>query len=167
MDRRLFRLLYRSTADISGSSVFVAASIDDIVKQSSIRNSKANISGALVYVDDVFVQVLEGEMSSLEVTFERICRDLRHRQLKLVELQEVGARLFGPWSMVGINRRDLEAAKDDPFIADLDLHLGMRPEDVVRAMRAALRGQPATTPQGVNALEPPCDPFAHHDEVMH
>jgi hypothetical protein len=55
-----------------------------------------------MFVDGLFVQALEGEAGKLEATFERICRDLRHRRVVLHEFSEAPERVFARWAMVGV-----------------------------------------------------------------
>jgi hypothetical protein len=70
-----------------------------IAEASARRNAECGVTGALAYIDGHFIQVLEGEMRSLEETFERICNDFRHREMKLIDYQTVPARLFPHWQM--------------------------------------------------------------------
>ena len=70
------------------------------------RNAECGSTGSLAYIDGHFIQVLEGEMYPLEDTFERICNDFRHREMKLIDYQAVPARLFPHWHMACITEQD-------------------------------------------------------------
>ena len=62
-------------------------------------NSRNNISGMLLYVDDSFFQVLEGDPAVLRPLYERIEKDKRHAKvIKLLD-QQITERTFSEWSM--------------------------------------------------------------------
>ena len=63
------------------------------------RNRPIHIIGALVYDDLWLIQALEGEQSAVKSTFDRIARDKRHANPKILRLAYAPARLFGDWSM--------------------------------------------------------------------
>ena len=107
------RLLYSSEAALEGTELQVTQQVSSIVRRSQARNEAGGLSGALLFASNMFVQVLEGPIGQVEETFERICCDLRHRQLRLFELVAAEERVFGAWSMaeLGLDRtmRGLEA----------------------------------------------------------
>ncbi|MFE1600224.1 BLUF domain-containing protein [Methylobacterium sp. ID0610] len=106
----LHRLLYRSEITLPGSETAVRHQIDAIVAESEARNAAAELTGALLYVRGLIVQVLEGPLPAIEATFERICCDLRHRRVELLELTQAEGRMFGSWSMTHIRvGHDLDA----------------------------------------------------------
>lgn len=97
--RPLFRILYRSRCAISGSDPCVEAEIEQILRQSEVANARAGLTGALLLTQSTFVQALEGPGEALEATFERICCDLRHSEVQLLEFTRIEERTFGEWSM--------------------------------------------------------------------
>ena len=98
----LHSILYRSEAALAGTGPELDQQILAIVEASRVRNCAAGLSGALMITSNSFVQVLEGPLAAVEATFERICRDLRHRRLELLEFTSREERLFGNWSMAQI-----------------------------------------------------------------
>ncbi|MGY2048182.1 BLUF domain-containing protein [Methylobacterium sp. JK268] len=98
----LHRLLYRSEAALPGREALIDRDLDGIVAASQARNAAAGLTGALLHVRGTFLQVLEGPLPALEATFERICCDLRHRRVVLLELTPAETRLFGAWSMTRV-----------------------------------------------------------------
>ena len=98
----LHRILYRSTSRVGGSASDVRQSLDDIVRVSAAANAAADLTGALLFAGSVFIQVIEGPMEPLEACFERICCDLRHREVRLLKLARADRRLFGPWPMLDV-----------------------------------------------------------------
>lgn len=95
----IHRLLYRSEMDLAGTAVGVQMQIVEMVRNSAARNAADGLTGALLHTRGLFIQVLEGPPPALEATFERICCDLRHRRVELIELVEAEERLFERWSM--------------------------------------------------------------------
>jgi len=92
------RIIYFSTNNIGGGDE-VAATLKQILSSSIRNNVAAGITGGLMFNRNYFVQVLEGEHSSLLNTFTRIRADTRHQEIVLVEQKPVNDRFFGAWSM--------------------------------------------------------------------
>ena len=97
------RLLYRSDIDLVGSAADIQQQIGEIVRLSQARNAAAGLTGALLLTRGVFIQALEGPLPAIETTFERICCDLRHRRVELLELVQAEGRVFGEWSMARVS----------------------------------------------------------------
>ena len=58
------------------------------------NNIKNNITGVLIYKNQNFLQVLEGEETLVDKTFERIKHDTRHRNLFKVINTSIQERIF-------------------------------------------------------------------------
>jgi hypothetical protein len=70
------------------------------ILESSRRNNPAQgITGALLLVQDMFLQVLEGPKSTVEATMERIAKDARHSDMTVLLSSSVDQRSFADWSM--------------------------------------------------------------------
>ena len=93
------RLLYRSDSELTGSDRAVREAAFEIATASAVRNASEGVTGALMFVGGVFVQLLEGEASTVEAVFERICRDRRHRRLQLLDYSHGEERAFGDRDM--------------------------------------------------------------------
>lgn len=98
----LHRLLYTSDVALIGNEADIRQQVADIVAQSAARNAAEGLTGALLQTRGMFIQALEGPMAAVEATFERICCDLRHRRVDLLEFVRADSRVFGEWSMVSI-----------------------------------------------------------------
>jgi hypothetical protein len=96
----LFRLFYRSDSELTGADRAVREAAFEIADAAAERNRLEGITGALMVAGSVFVQLLEGERDALEATFERICRDMRHRRLLILDYSEIEERGFDNWAMV-------------------------------------------------------------------
>jgi len=95
----LVRCLYASRA----RQPLVPATTDAILEQSRRNNPPRGVTGLLCYVDDVFVQVLEGGRDPVCDLFATIVRDDRHHSVRLLVYEEIGERRFGHWNMGQVN----------------------------------------------------------------
>ena len=75
----LRRILYTSRA-ADGVSMRDAY---DIIRVSHNRNSRAGITGGLIFIDGHFVQLMEGLPAAVEERYARIAADARHRDVVL------------------------------------------------------------------------------------
>jgi len=100
----LFQIVYTSTA--AGS--LGRAELVELLKRSVQRNTRAGITGILLYKDSCFMQVLEGEESVLIPLFSRICRDPRHHHVIPLIHEPIEQRHF-PNSAMAF--RDLDSAE--------------------------------------------------------
>lgn len=95
----LSRLLYTSDACIRDSNVPVVIQVHEMAHASAKRNAASELTGALLFIENQFIQVLEGTPEAIEQIFERICCDLRHTNVTLVDLASVNERMFSEWEM--------------------------------------------------------------------
>ena len=73
----LYQLVYTSTA----TKPFSKAELVELLKGSVRRNTRAGITGLLLYQDGTFIQALEGEKEVLTDLFEKISHDRRHHHI--------------------------------------------------------------------------------------
>jgi len=73
--------------------------LEEILVDARTGNEKRNITGALVYVDGVFFQLLEGEEAAVRDLMASIASDARHRSVKVFYEAPVDARAFQSWRM--------------------------------------------------------------------
>ena len=93
----LYRLVYYSANRIG--SLTAAAEVDRILEASRRNNQLVGVTGALMFSDGFFGQVLEGLQPAIEATFERIQQDPRHGDVSLLEFAPVTDRSFSDWAM--------------------------------------------------------------------
>jgi hypothetical protein len=90
----LFQLIYSSDAACD-----IDQEIDLIMAASTRNNPQQGITGLLVYSDDIFLQVLEGEEKTVQACYERIRQDPRHTDCDVVHSHAVSKRSFPKWAM--------------------------------------------------------------------
>jgi hypothetical protein len=62
-------------------------------------NEQHYITGALVYGDNHFLQVIEGEEKAVTTLYQRIARDYRHQQVVKLADNPIQQRRFAQWAM--------------------------------------------------------------------
>lgn len=90
----IFNLFYTSSA-----SDFQPNELERLLEKSRENNNVNGITGILLYCDGVFVQLLEGEISKVKETFERIAKDPRHKDLRNIVATNSPERYFPKWKM--------------------------------------------------------------------
>jgi hypothetical protein len=97
----LYRLVYASTSLLSGDSDAARQQIADILSCSRRNNAADDITGALLFSDTNFAQVL-GPRAAVERLYETLHHDPRHKDLLLLLTERLEARQFSQWSMAYI-----------------------------------------------------------------
>lgn len=121
-----------------------------ILKTARANNRLHGIVGALLLVDSVFLQVLEGPADAVDRLMANIRRDRRHDGVVAL-LEEVHGQqppMFGDWSMgfcrLGavdeIAGKGLQPLDLGPLLATLDRHPDRRASIILRAFIDANRG---------------------------
>jgi hypothetical protein len=62
-------------------------------------NVKFNITGCLLFHKGEFLQLLEGERQCIEQLYDNIKKDVRHRNVNLIYLEDCEQRNFENWTM--------------------------------------------------------------------
>ncbi len=96
MRHDLVRLVYLSRMSVVDDPRW---EIDDILRASHVNNTRAGVTGALIFDRGDFGQVLEGSAEAVRDTFRRIRLDVRHFRVTVVEMCGVAERAFEGWSM--------------------------------------------------------------------
>jgi len=102
----LVRCLYASRA----AAPLDSARVEAIVEQSHRNNPPRGITGLLCFVDDVFVQVLEGGRAEVADLFNIIILDDRHHSVRILNYVEIPERRFGHWNMGQVNMARVNTA---------------------------------------------------------
>jgi hypothetical protein len=63
------------------------------------NNRQLGITGALLFTEVYFAQILEGPLGAVETLFERIQCDRRHSDVTVLSFHPVASRRFAGWSM--------------------------------------------------------------------
>ena len=128
----LVRLLYASRAVDTR-----AEAIEAILAQSRQHNPSCGITGILCYGGGVFLQAIEGGRTAISELYGHIQRDQRHKEVVLLDYEEIPERRFGGWTMGQVNLLKLnhsillkysEKAELDPYAASGKVSLALLEE---------------------------------------
>lgn len=92
---QLTRLFYVSRATKKGASQIIT----DILREARAFNAANGISGLLTFDGEHFTQVLEGPVSTLNALMQRITKDDRHEDVRVLSCEPILARYFQEWAM--------------------------------------------------------------------
>jgi hypothetical protein len=92
---QLYQIVYGSYA----RRAFTRPELASLLNAARTRNRMTGITGLLLYHDENFLQVLEGEEVAVESAYERIRRDPRHAGVMVLHRGPVEARQFQDWTM--------------------------------------------------------------------
>lgn len=91
----LVRLLYASRPVDQD----LCSMVQSILQQSRQHNPQFGITGVLCHTDSVFIQVLEGGREAVNHLYSQILRDPRHRDVVLLDYEEIAERRYSSWTM--------------------------------------------------------------------
>ena len=114
------------------------AELFSVAEDSAQRNRKNGITGALIYCNGYFLQVLEGPSDIVTALYNKIGHDARHCDVVLIRQTFDFERLFPDWNMAALHEQH------------------MMPELVTRAVEfvnmAATAADPTLTPEARDLL---------------
>lgn len=95
----LVRLLYASHS----AKPVTPDVIESILEQSRKHNPRLGITGILCQSGNTFLQVLEGGRTAVNLLYNDIVRDARHKDVVVLHYEEVEQRKFAGWTMGQVN----------------------------------------------------------------
>ena len=90
-----YQIIYSSQA----ASPMQIEELEEILASARKNNTEKKVTGALVYVEGVFLQVLEGEQATVRTLMSHIATDVRHTAVTVLQEGEVPLPTFGDWKM--------------------------------------------------------------------
>lgn len=100
----LYQVIYSSQA----TKPLTTADLEKILVDARAGNEAHNVTGALVYVDGVFLQILEGDKDTVFKLMSSIGKDTRHSSVKVFHEAQINERAFGSWRMAYLSPRPEE-----------------------------------------------------------
>lgn len=91
----MFQLIYLSQAKSDLNYSDLAA----ILESSRRHNPAKSITGILIYKDDQFLQLLEGNQEDVQAVMDKIAQDKRHMNISVLYQGDTAERFFADWSM--------------------------------------------------------------------
>ena len=85
--------------------------LEELLQRARHRNGIQGISGALIYTDGVFLQILEGERATVEALMADIRRDPRHTAVDVLREGEIPSAKFSSWKMAYVAATEEQLAR--------------------------------------------------------
>lgn len=108
----MYELVYRSVANEN----ITPSDLLDILNEARDFNSHHDINGCLLFFNDEFVQILEGEKDDVISLFEKIKKDHRHSDVLLLNHGEKEERIFADWTMAYYDLNDVNLHETDRLL---------------------------------------------------
>jgi hypothetical protein len=98
---------------------FNADDLKALLQIARANNTKLEITGILLYIDQTFFQILEGEIEKINTLFAKIKLDIRHDKIIEIISEPINKRTFPDWSMgfVTITDNNLEVEGINNFFS--------------------------------------------------
>lgn len=143
----IYQIVYSSLPAISMGR----EELENILACARTKNATIGVTGALVYADGSFLQILEGEQDKVRNLMESISRDTRHKEVSVLRAGEVSSRVFPDWKMayVSVSREQIaqwiESSRTNalPGIFTAMVQDRYHAAQVANSIRAVLNGDPA------------------------
>jgi Sensors of blue-light using FAD len=87
---------------------FAASDLRELAEVSARNNKLRGITGALLYIDNCFIQVIEGDEGSMSDLLAKLEADPRHCNIRIISDRLEKCRHFPDWSMGLISTPDDE-----------------------------------------------------------
>ena len=147
----LFRLIYYSKmAAVNPDDAHLRAGLKGIL-ESAKRNNMANgVTGALLFNQNYFAQVLEGDRKAVTETFCRIAQDPRHSDHVILDASAICERRFADWSMCFVGQPVSPEVYRRYCIGDEFLPMKMTADSMLGFMEALIN----ITPNAVRTNRP-------------
>lgn len=145
--------MYASLATFQGS---VYAEMERIRASAVRHNEPAGVATALLYQAGWFVQWKEGPGEALLRIMDRVARDPRHRDLRIVHSSRGPRLLDGPWSMAVVHCADTPADMQGRLYAlrrHLEQGVPFSPPAIWRRLSTPLRHAGALCQQDPDAFQ--------------
>ena len=99
-------------------------------------NQKNGVTGILLYDNQQFGQIIEGEHANVMKVWKRIQEDKRHHRVELLEIREITERNFPDWLLRFYGGETL--TRDYPALSDMVGGMDKHSLALMNKMRASL-----------------------------
>ena len=117
---KIHTLSYHSRNRIEDLTADTGTEISRLLVVARSRNASMNVTGALMFNEGRFTQILEGEKQAVSEIFESIKRDRRHDKVTVVSRQDTFARRFPSWSMAFVGSSQAARSYYSRFVNQAD-----------------------------------------------
>ena len=101
-----YQIIYSSEA----ATPMETADLEVLLDHARRKNAAEGITGALVYAEGIFLQILEGDEVRLQDLMANIRQDVRHVSVVVLREGEIPAAIFGNWKMAYVSATPQQVA---------------------------------------------------------
>ena len=102
-----YQIIYSSEA----STPMQTDDLEELLGHARRSNATKGITGALVYAEGMFLQILEGDKAEVQDLMAEIRRDVRHETVIVLREGEIPVAIFGSWKMAYVEATPQQVAK--------------------------------------------------------
>jgi Sensors of blue-light using FAD len=102
-----YQIIYSSEA----ATPMQTEDLQEILDHARRRNAASGITGALIYAEGIFLQILEGDKLLLQDLMAKIQQDVRHERVSVLRESEVPMAAFSSWKMAYVSASPQQVAK--------------------------------------------------------
>ena len=102
-----YQIIYSSEA----STPMQTDDLEELLDHARRSNGEKGITGALVYAEGIFMQILEGDRPKLQDLMAKIRKDVRHETVVVLRECEIPSKVFGSWKMAYVGATPQQVAK--------------------------------------------------------
>jgi len=140
----LFRLIYYSkNSAVNPDDTHLRADLKSILETAKRNNMANGVTGALLFNQEYFAQVLEGDRKAVSETFCRIIKDPRHSEHVILDARAISQRRFADWSMCFVGQPVAEDVQRRYCISNEFLPMKMTAERLLGFMEELIDIAPA------------------------
>lgn len=107
-------------------------------------NKARSITGVLFYDYGTFGQILEGARKDLEYVWLKILKDVRHKDIQVIEVNHLKKRNFQKWSMNFYGSDQMNKSIPQAGV-ELSNAIDKMPQEILKLMRSVGANQKKTT----------------------
>ncbi|HYN59663.1 MAG TPA: BLUF domain-containing protein [Rubrivivax sp.] len=85
--------------------------LEELLEHARRSNAEKGITGALIYVDGVFLQILEGDMETVQELMGKISKDFRHETVTVLKEGAIPSAAFSDWEMAYVSATQEQVAE--------------------------------------------------------
>ena len=120
---QLDQLVYCSRARLAPEQA--GEQVADIIHVSAFRNAQVGVTGALALRGEVFVQLLEGSPTALDILMLHLHFDQRHDDIMVLARERITRRAFPIWGMIAPQRAPAASSALDRLIVERSSRLDL------------------------------------------
>lgn len=104
-------MIYQTIYSSESAKPMLSDDLEDILQHARSSNASKNLTGALVYADGMFLQILEGDAAAVQGLMAKITSDVRHEAVTVLKAVEIPSRIFSDWNMAYVSATSQQIAQ--------------------------------------------------------